>query len=174
MSLLAALLPAEEKEEREKKRRRRRREKRNEKKKRKTLTLLPSTVFCVCVRFFFSSLFSYIYIYVAYMETTRERAKTSSQREREKERRTMMHSANEHTTRFFCVCYVLKRMSIHISFSYIFFLCLLLIWCARKQRNARPLSLLRSRALFYSYIYAQQKSSWVFFLTRTISLTAKV
>lgn len=63
-------------------------------------------------------------------------------------------------------------MSIHISFSYIFFLCPLLIQRGRKQRNARPLSL--SRSFILIYIYAQQKSSRVFFWARTISLTAKV
>jgi hypothetical protein len=129
-----------------------------EKKKgtRKKLTLIPSIArWCAFVFFLFSR--------NAYMETTRE------QKHNHRERRPMMHSANEHAPRF--LCYVLKRTSIHISFSY-FFMCA--AYSARpKTKGKRDLSF--SLILTYIHIYATKVMTRFFFLTRTaISLTAKV
>mgnify|MGYP006940037109 CR=1 FL=1 len=65
------------------------------------------------------------------METTRE------QKHHHREHRSMMHSANERAcaSRFF-LCYVLKRMSIHISFSHIYiFFCALLARRAPKTKE---------------------------------------
>lgn len=86
------------------------------------------------------------------METTRE------QKHHHREHRSMMHSANERAcaSRFF-LCYVLKRMSIHISFSHIYIFLRTACTARSKNKGARPL------VLPYSYTYTQQKSSRVFF-----------
>lgn len=116
------------------------------------LTLLPSTAF-LCAFVFFSSLLLLLLSCCMHGNNERERAKTSSQR-------TSYDDAfrqRAHYSFFFVMCSSVCQYTF-LSHIY-FFLCPLLIQRGRKQRNARPLSL----ALFYSYIYAQQKSSRVFF-----------
>ncbi len=86
----------------------------------------------VCVRFFF-----FFFSRVACMETTRE------QKHNHRERRPMMHSANEHASRFFLLC---AQAYVNAHFFLIFFFCALCLHgAAENKRNARPLS--------YSYIY---------------------
>ena len=91
----------------------------------------------------------------AWKHRTRER----EQKHHHRERRVMMHSANEHTTHFFLLC-AQAYVNTHFFLIYIFFYAHCL-YSAAENKGTRDLSL--SLALFYSYIYAQQKSSQVFF-----------
>lgn len=97
--------------------------------RKKKLTLLPSTArFCAFVFFL-------LFLLSCCIHGNNARAKTSSQR-------VSFDDAFRQRARFsIFFCYVLKRMSIHISFSY-FFCSRCLHGAAENKRNARPLSLI--------------------------------
>ncbi len=117
------------------------------------MTLLPSIArLCAFVFFFFFSR-------VACMETTRK------QKHHHRERRPMMHSANERAP-FFLLC---AQAHVNTYFFLFFYVYVCVAYTARPKTKGK-----RDLSFSYSYIYLRNKSHHGIFLTRAISLTAKV
>jgi hypothetical protein len=118
------------------------RERRNEEKKSWPFYLLPPS--------YASSVFFLFFSYIASMETTRE-AKTPLYRA----------SSDDAFLERVCSSFFLLCAQAYVTtHSFLVFFFARVAYTARpKQRKARSLSL----PLSYSYIYTQQKSSWVFF-----------
>ena len=99
------------------------------------------------------------------MHGNNERAKTSSQRTSFDD--AFRQRASVRFSFFFVLC-AQAYVNTYFFFSYIYIFLRTACTARSKNKGARPL------VLPYSYTYTQQKSSRVFFLTRTIRLTAKV
>ena len=119
--------------------------------RKKKLTLLPSTARLYAFVFFF--------LFLLYcMHGNNARAKTSSQRASSDD--AFLQRARSS----FFFYYVLKRMSIHISFSYIYFFCTRCLHStAENKRKARPLSLLFLHIYIYIYIRNKSQREGLFF-----------
>jgi hypothetical protein len=118
----------------------------------KKLTLIPSTP--ACARSFFFSLFL-----SCCMHGNDEKAKTPSQRASSDDAFRQRARSS-----FFLLC---AQAHVNTYFFLFFCMCALLTPRGRKQKE-------RATSLSYSYIYLRNKSHHEIFLTRAISLTAKV